>query len=79
MSLAAYILIVILFGKEYRGATFENAPLAITPNAGKIDPEDVEKVPTHAQPIGRTDSDSDASNKGGEEDDVKAHAALPVY
>lgn len=75
----AYILIVILFGREYRGIAFEKAPLATMPDAGKIDPEDVEKVPAHAQSVKRTDSDSDTSNKGEEHDDVKKHAALPVY
>lgn len=55
----AYILIVILFGKEYRGASFEKAPLAIEENAGRLDPDDIENVGSKQQ---RQNSDSGSEN-----------------
>jgi SHS family lactate transporter-like MFS transporter len=62
----AYILVVISFGKEYRGAAFENAPTAIMPNAGKVGVEDIEQVGATGVPVAtvhRTDSDSEGSQK----------------
>jgi len=62
----AYILIVILFGKEYRGAAFEKAPLAIQENAGRVDPEDIEKVGDHTQtPPNGLKKDSESASENG--------------
>lgn len=64
----AYILIVILFGQEYRGAAFEKAPLAIEQDAGKIAPDDLEKVGEHRPATPRLESDNGSSNKEDYED-----------
>ncbi|PWN35951.1 MFS general substrate transporter [Meira miltonrushii] len=72
----AYIIIVVLFGEEYRGAHFENAPVATEAHAGEIDPEELvqhsrrgshaggEDSIEHVGDMARTDEKSDdASNE----------------
>lgn len=64
----AYILIVILFGQEFRGAAFEKAPLATEQDAGKLAPDDIEKVGEHRPSPPRVESDNGSSNKEDYED-----------
>ncbi|UZJ55052.1 hypothetical protein CBS101457_004372 [Exobasidium rhododendri] len=59
----AYILVVITFGNEYRGAAFEKAPLAVEPNAGTVAVEDIERVGEHRQTEPRLRSDSDSGSE----------------
>lgn len=65
----AYILIVILFGKEYRGVAFEKAPVAFQENAGRYDPDDIEKLDRNAPGVERSDSETVSQN--GSNDAVK--------
>ena len=68
----AYILVVILFGKEYRGAAFEKAPIAIQENAGKLNPDDIEKVGTFSQrpPAEARRESENSSEKGSDKERV---------
>lgn len=66
----AYLILVVIFGKEYRGAAFEKAPLATEAHAGEINPDEL-KGPESSEHVGDVrqqaddaSSDEKVSDKG---------------
>ena len=75
----AYLIIVTVFGREYRGAEFEKAPVAFIPGAGAADAKEI--TPHARMHHGeKQDTSSHGSSDGiehvgdrqfGQEDDIK--------
>lgn len=68
-----YLILVIVFGREYRGVEFENAPLAIERGAGQADGKDLvmggkdreeeEDIEHVGDQVARDNSNSDIGEK----------------